>query len=212
MSEVDQFPWPRVYRNRIGFIDSFIRTQSFNRLLDIGAGGFSGNVPEAFRPMARYIANTVGADRYLALEMDEAKADRLRTRFGVPNVKTGDLTTFKPELPVDAVFAGLVFVCVRRVDDALDNIRSYLGPGGWLILDHTNLYAWRNILFAIRQGRSRPDQDAHHCFDATWTTWPKKLSQHGFILRETAYFGGMRDPSFIPARFREFIGLKAVVQ
>ncbi len=212
MSGDAKIPWPRAYRNRIEFIDSFIRVQQFGRLLDVGAGGLSGNVPEPCRPMARYIVSTVGADRYLALELDSSKAERLRKEFGVPNVSVGDLTTFWPDSPVDVVFAGLVFVAVPRVDEALDNIRRNLKSGGWLLLDHPNLYSWRNLIFSIRQGRSRPDQDPNHCFDATWTTWAKKLAQHGFLVQETAYLGGMRDPRFMPARFREFIGLKAVAE
>lgn len=183
MSGDTNSPCPRAYRNRIEFIDSFICVQPFIRLLDIGAGGLSGNVPESCRPMARYIANTVGPDRYLALELDSSKAERVQKRFGVPNVRVGGLTTFWPASPVDVAFEALVFVAVRRIDDALDNIRRNLRSGGWLLLDHSNLYSWRNLIFAVRQGRLRPDQDANHCFDATWQPGRENLLNMDFSFK-----------------------------
>jgi hypothetical protein len=197
------------YRHRVNFIDSFIRHQHFERILDVGAGGLSPNIPREFRPMARHISRAVGQKRYMALEVDAFKANRLQAEFAVTDVYVGDLATFQPDRPVDAVYAGLVFQSIARVEVVLDNIRSFLSPNGWIVVDCPNLYWWQSILYFLRKGLLRTDQNPYHRSDATLATLVKTLHYAGFRVEEGSYIGGIKDPFLLPSRFREFIGVKA---
>jgi SAM-dependent methyltransferase len=199
------------YRNRVDFIESAIRSNNFNSILDIGAGGMSGNIPKKFRPMAAHISRIAGPERYTALELDPFKANRLKDVFGVSNIHIGNLETFSPDKTFDIVFAGLVLQSVSQIDIAIKNLKRLLSQNGLLIFDCPNVYWWGNLVYYIRKGISRLDQNPTHLFDATITTWAKRLVHNGFILNEIGYVGGMKDPIWIPPKFREFIGIKAAI-
>jgi hypothetical protein len=197
------------YRNRVDFVNSFINHQHFECILDVGAGGLSPNIPRAFRPMARHISRAVGQTRYMALELDPFKANRLQAEFCVNNVYVGDLATFRPDRPVDVIYAGLVFQSIPRIEVVLDNICGFLSPNGWIVVDCPNLYWWQSIVYFLRKDLLRTDQNPYHRLDSTWATLVKTFHYAGFRVEEVSYIGGLRDSLILPSRFREFIGIKA---
>jgi SAM-dependent methyltransferase len=202
-------PGTKYYANRVEFIDTVIKNKTL-KILDVGAGGLSGNIPEKYRPMSRYIYQTVGRDNYTALEYDPAGADVMEKKFGVHNIQVGDIANYKSQDRFDAIYCGLILPVVYDLDAALSNIRQLLRPNGILICDFPNFMWYRNIARYAYKSKTRLDCDKFHWHHETVDSLAKKLEKKNFRVIETSFIAGNRQPFFMPAKYAEFIGSIAV--
>ena len=202
-------PGANYYANRVEFIDTVIKNKAL-KILDVGAGGLSGNIPEKYRPMSRYIYQAVGQNNYSALEYDPAGAEVMQNKFGVNNIQVGDIVNYKSQDRYDVIYCGLILPVVYDLDMALSNIRQLLRPDGVFALDFPNFMWYRNIARYAYKSKTRLDCDKFHWHHETIDSLAKKLEKKGFKVTESSFIAGNRQPFLMPAKYAEFIGFKAV--
>ena len=198
-------PGAKYYTNRVEFIDTVIKNKT-PKILDVGAGGLSSNIPDKYQPMSRYIYQTVGRDNYAALEYDPERAEIMEKKFGVPNIQVGDIVNHKTQDRFDVIYCGLILPVVYDLDAALSNIRQLLRPNGALVLDFPNFMFYRNIARYAYKSKTRLDCDKFHWHHETVDSLTKKLEKKDFRVLETSFIAGNRQPFFMPAKYAEFIG------
>jgi 2-polyprenyl-3-methyl-5-hydroxy-6-metoxy-1,4-benzoquinol methylase len=176
-------PGTTYYANRIDFIDTVIKDKKL-KVLDVGAGGLSGNIPEEHRPMSRYLYQYLGDQNYSGLEHDPVKAEVMRMKYGVRNIHVGDIMNYKGEHSFDVVYCGLVLPYVYDLNLAFCNIKAHLRPGGVFVMDFPNFMYYRSIARYVYKSMSRLDCDKFHWHHETIDSLAKKIEFSGFKISE----------------------------
>jgi ubiquinone/menaquinone biosynthesis C-methylase UbiE len=200
------------YKNRIEFVNSFIFNDDIS-LLDIGGGGMSPNIPNKFRPMSKYISENINkSEKYLAMEIDDKKANRMKDIFNITNVLCDNIVT---NTTIDnnsfkIVYSGLVFQYIWEIDLALQNIHRILDKNGVLYFDVPNTLYYRNILRYMIRGKSLLDTDNFNQINFSIPIIEKILNRNKFKIQEVSFIKGLKDNIIIPKNMYEFIGIKAI--
>jgi SAM-dependent methyltransferase len=118
-SRYDRDFWDRPFRRELERI-----LQPGLRILDVGSGARPAIAPEDRPPDCIYVGLDISAQelaRAAPGSYDEAIV--------------ADVVAHRPELDArfDLVVSWFVLEHVKPIDAALDNMRRYLGPGGWLL-------------------------------------------------------------------------------
>lgn len=131
------------------------------RVLHLGAAGCA---------LPRYLAAVAPASRHVAVEIDAALADLVRSRFDIPRapvvrIRVGDaravteaLTPESRDLVVVDVFAGARTPVHLTTVEFVDAVRRVLRPGGLMVM---NVADTRDLAYARRQIATVADRFDH---------------------------------------------------